>query len=142
MIREEDQLQRAIVQVLHMAAAPGVWWFAVPNGGYRHFPEARILKGLGVRAGVHDIILCIPPDGKMAGLELKSSRGRTSAAQDQAHDDLKTAGGLSSTANNLEDAINTLIYWGAVQSNRIKITPRLLPGRLIKPTARIPAAGV
>ena len=54
--RPEDAIQRTIVQHLETRGVPGLVWFAVPNGGYRRPVEAAIMKGLGVKAGVPDVI--------------------------------------------------------------------------------------
>jgi hypothetical protein len=50
--RQEAAIQRAVFQHLRARAAPGVFAFHVPNGGYRKPVEAAIMKGLGVVAGV------------------------------------------------------------------------------------------
>jgi len=55
--RPEDQIQRAIFQHLRARKAPGTFAFHVPNGGKRRPIEAAILKGLGVVAGVPDVVL-------------------------------------------------------------------------------------
>ena len=121
MKRPEDGLQHAVIEILGIAAVPGLWWFAVPNGGWRSPVEARIMKGLGVRAGVHDLILCIPPEGKMAGLELKAGkRAYASKVQQAAHVGLMQAGGLSGLAHNIEEAYQILINWKAIDRTRIK----------------------
>ena len=48
----EAQIQRAVFQHFHVRGAPGVFVFHPANGGYRKPIEAKILKGLGVVAGV------------------------------------------------------------------------------------------
>jgi hypothetical protein len=48
--RPEDAIQRAVFQHLRARAAPGVFAFHVPNGGYRKPVEAAIMKGLGAVA--------------------------------------------------------------------------------------------
>ncbi|HEY3643174.1 MAG TPA: hypothetical protein VGL31_18920 [Xanthobacteraceae bacterium] len=56
---------RAIAELLAYAAAPGVIWDAVPNGGWRSKTEAAIFAGLGVKPGVGDLALVLAwrPDG-------------------------------------------------------------------------------
>ena len=49
MNRPEQELQRAVVQLLSYAAVPGLIWYAVPNGGWRSKVEAAIFAGLGVK---------------------------------------------------------------------------------------------
>jgi hypothetical protein len=57
--RPEQQLQRAVVQLLDLLYPPGsgVVSFHPPNGGWRSKREAAIMAGLGVRAGVSDLVL-------------------------------------------------------------------------------------
>jgi hypothetical protein len=47
--RPEQLVQRAVFDHLRLRAAPGVFAFHVPNGGYRKPIEAAIMKGLGSR---------------------------------------------------------------------------------------------
>jgi hypothetical protein len=68
--RPEEAIQRGVLQHLEVRAAPDVFWFHPANGGYRTPIEAKVLKSLGVTAGVHDLILI--RDGKTYGLELKA----------------------------------------------------------------------
>jgi hypothetical protein len=63
--------------------APGVLVFHVPNGSHRKPVEAAILKGLGVRAGVPDVIAV--KDGRTYALEIKPPGGRLTAVQNAAH---------------------------------------------------------
>lgn len=58
MKREEDALQKAQVEYLERLRAQGrLEYYAVPNGGLRSKKEAAIMKGLGVRSGVPDLVL-------------------------------------------------------------------------------------
>ena len=54
--RPEQQIQRAVFQHLTIRAAPGTYAFHSPNGGWRSRVEGAVLKGMGVKAGVPDII--------------------------------------------------------------------------------------
>lgn len=53
----EQVIQRAVCQHLRQRSANGVVWWHTPNGGRRSPIEAAIFKGLGVCAGVSDLIL-------------------------------------------------------------------------------------
>lgn len=53
--------------------------FHVPNGGKRGKREAAKFKAMGVKAGVHDLI--IMHGGKIIFIELKTDNGKLSPAQ-------------------------------------------------------------
>jgi hypothetical protein len=71
--RSEQQIQRAVFEHLAIRGAPAMFAFHPANGGWRSRVEAAILKGVGVRAGVPDIIAI--KGGRCYALELKASGG-------------------------------------------------------------------
>lgn len=92
---------------------PGVFAFHVANGGYRRPIEASILRGLGVRAGVPDVIAIYR--SHTYALELKSDDGKLSQAQRDALNDLTLAGATTAVANGLDAAIRQLESWGLLR---------------------------
>src|SRR5690349_16352344 len=77
----EEQLHRACVDLLQIYSARG--WLAfchVPNGGLRSKGTAGRMHGLGQQAGVPDLLVWAI-GGRHFGIELKTERGRLSAAQ-------------------------------------------------------------
>jgi hypothetical protein len=113
MKRDEDQIQRAIIKHYKARAAPGTFCFAVANGGYRRPVEASILKGLGVVAGVPDLIWI--RDGKMYGLEVKTKEGRLSTAQMVVASAINDCGGFCAVAYGLDKALAILEAWGLLK---------------------------
>lgn len=113
MKHEEDSIQRAICDHLRTRAYPGVVWFHVPNGGRRNAREAARLKGLGVTAGVADIILLY--NRNFYALELKAPKGRPTEAQLAFRDAVSKAGGYSSIAWGLGGALASLETWGLIR---------------------------
>jgi hypothetical protein len=111
--RPEDQLQRAVCQHLQQRGARNMVWFAVPNGGKRRPVEAAIMRGLGVRSGVADLILV--HGGRPFALELKADNGKPSAAQIAFTEDFSAAGGCASIALGLDHALRTLEMWGILR---------------------------
>ena len=105
----EQAIQRAVCEHLRQRSASGVVWWHTPNGGRRNPVEAAIFNGLGVRAGVSDLILL--RDGRAFALELKTERGRPTAAQTQFISEFRAAGGEASIANGLDQALRTLETW-------------------------------
>jgi hypothetical protein len=106
-------IQRALFQHLAWRSAPGVYAFHPPNGGWRSPIEGAILKGLGVRAGVPDVMAV--KDGRTYALELKRPGGRLTAAQNAAHAALQDAGATVVTSYSLDDAISMLEEWGLLR---------------------------
>ncbi len=101
--REEDAIQRNLVQYLpYMLPRPHVL-FAVPNGGKRSPVEASIMKGLGVKPGVHDLVLLW--DRRAFLMEVKASNGVLSPKQVEVHEEVVLTGCPSGVVRSLQDAI-------------------------------------
>ena len=111
--RIEDQIQRAVIQHLRERGAPGIVFWHTPNGGHRRKTEAAILKGLGVRAGVSDIIII--HKSRVFALELKAPEGRPTESQMQFISDLNAAGGFGCIVEGLDKAIKVLETWGLLR---------------------------
>jgi hypothetical protein len=95
--------------------APGVFMFAVPNGGYRRPLEAAIMKATGTVAGVPDII-CIF-QGRVYALELKAGRGRLTDVQRVVHERLREAGANVAVAHGIDHALAQLEAWNLLRHN-------------------------
>lgn len=114
MKRHEDLVQRAVVQHLRLRSRPGVTWFAVPNGGARSPVEASVMKGLGVRAGVPDLIII--REGRTFALELKREKGgRTSEAQLGMIKEFQAAGVTCAVSAGIDQAVSQLKEWGVIR---------------------------
>ena len=111
----EAQIQRAVFQHLRARAAPGVFAFHPANGGYRKPIEAKILQGLGVRAGVPDIIAI--KDGRCYALELKSAGGKLSENQERVLIALRDADAMGTHAHGLDQALRILEGWGLLRGH-------------------------
>jgi hypothetical protein len=101
--RPEQALQRAIVQHLETRPAPGIFWCHYPAGGARRPIEAKIFRGLGLKAGVPDLLLCRA--GKLIAIELKSPTGRLSKHQRATIAELTAAGCLVRVIDNIDGAV-------------------------------------
>jgi hypothetical protein len=104
----EDAIQRAVFEHLRVSGERG-YAFHPANGGWRSPIEAAILKGLGVRAGVPDVIAI--KGGQVYALEIKTENSRASDAQLQAIDDIRAAGTHAEICHGLAAAINQLEQW-------------------------------
>jgi hypothetical protein len=105
----EAEIQRAVFEHLRIRRATGVFAFHCPNGGARRPIEAAILKGLGVTAGVPDVIAI--KDGCTYALELKAPGGKLTDNQRATHSAMIRAGTQVAVADNLDDALDLLEGW-------------------------------
>lgn len=106
----EDQIHRALIAHLKARARPGVVWFHPANGGGRQRVEAARFVGLGVQAGVPDIV--IVQGGRALFLEIKTETGRTSPVQQTMHAALRAAGAEVVVARGFVEALRQLETWG------------------------------
>ena len=132
--REEERLQRALVQHLRLRL-PTPWLvFHVPNGGARSKAEAGIFKAMGVLAGVPDLFLIgprvafvgeqavtlpfiVPIEIKAPAKTLKSgkqskAKPRVSEAQDDVINALTDCGIRTLIVRDLDEAIRALQAMG------------------------------
>jgi hypothetical protein len=107
--RPEQQIQRAIIDHLKWRGVPGVFAFAVPNGGWRSTVEAAIFKSLGVVAGIPDVLIL--HDGCCYALEIKSDRGRLTDVQRDAHGRMREAGACVAVVHGIDAALAQLAEW-------------------------------
>lgn len=122
----EDAIQKAVVAHLRQRGAPGLVFWHTPNGaqlgGKRNAKGIAIqgarLKGLGVRAGVSDIIAV--HDGNIFALELKAPGGRATEAQLEFLSDMDRAGAFCCVAEGLDRAIAVLEGWNLLRGRVIQ----------------------
>jgi len=117
MQRPEQQIHKAVALHLQQRGAPGLlWWYTHNNVGIRgrrgHI-QGAILKGLGMRAGVSDILAL--HQGKFFALELKAPGGRATEAQLEFLADVDANGGFTCVAEGLDAAIRAIETWGLVK---------------------------
>lgn len=84
----EQRLQRQIVGYLSWALAPPAWFSSFPAGGGGEM-RGMILKGMGLKPGVPDLLLV--HDGRAYWAELKAPKGVVSDAQKATHEALQRA---------------------------------------------------
>lgn len=77
----EFALHRACVEYLRLYEARGLLAFTHPaNGAHKNLATAGLMKALGQQAGVSDLLVWAV-GARHFGIELKTERGRLSAAQ-------------------------------------------------------------
>ena len=111
--RPEQDIQRAVFEHLAIRGVPGMFAFHPANGGWRSPIEAKILKGMGVKAGVPDIIAI--KGGRCYALELKAENGRLTPAQIEVHNDLVAAGAKVGIAYGIDGALRWLEMCGLLR---------------------------
>jgi hypothetical protein len=108
--RPEQAIQKALFDHIAWRAAPGVFAFHCPLGGWRSAIEAKIFKSIGTVAGIPDVL--VVRNGQLFALELKPERGgRLSDAQHNTHQRMREAGAVVSTAYGIDEAIAQLEQW-------------------------------
>jgi hypothetical protein len=106
MNRPEQALQRGAIQYLRMLENLGeLVAFHCPFGGSRSRTEAAIFKGLGVRAGVPDIVIVLPI-GRVDFIELKAGAGQLSENQKQFKKQIEAMGAPYAECRDLNQVEN------------------------------------
>ena len=109
----EATLQRAVFAHLRARGAAGLFAFHPANGGYRKPVEAAIMKGLGVVAGVPDVIAV--HQGRCFALELKAEGGRPTDKQLATIAAMEAAGAFTAIAEGVDRALACLEAWGLLR---------------------------
>ena len=115
----EETIHRAVVLHLQSRGNREVMWFHCPNGGGRSRAEGGILKAMGVRLGVHDLLF-IAPGGRMFGLELKAPGKKPTESQREFGFNLERCGFDWDWADNLGDALEILEGRGFLRPDRAR----------------------
>jgi hypothetical protein len=101
--RPEAAIQRCVFQHLRARGASGVFAFHPANGGYRKPIEAAILKGMGLVAGVPDVVAI--HQGRVYGLELKAEGGKPTPKQVETIAAMQMAGAVTGVAVGIDEAL-------------------------------------
>lgn len=99
----EDDLQSGIMDLFEARKAEDVTGFAVPNGGYRSWKAARIMKRTGQKAGITDLIF-LNLFGLAFFLEVKTRKGSLSREQRDFRDWLQARNIPWGVARSVEEA--------------------------------------
>jgi hypothetical protein len=117
--RPEQAIQKTIMQDhVPWRLARDVFITHIPLGGKRSKTEAAIMKGLGVQAGVPDLLAI--KSGQIFFLELKAPKGRLSKEQEETQDRLRKAGAIVGTATGLDEALIWLEDHGILRGTTVQ----------------------
>lgn len=109
-LAEEANLQRSIVQYARWALPTTALMFHVPNGEKRSKKTGGILAGLGVRAGIPDLILF--HDSQALCIEVKVKNTYPSMVQKQMHLKLLRCGIDTAVVRSLDEFIDAVEQFG------------------------------
>lgn len=113
MQRAEQEIHKAVAAHIRQRGKPGlVWWHSNNNVAIRGRKGAvlgGIAKGMGVRAGVSDIVALYR--GRFYALELKTEKGRLTECQMAFITEVNDAGGFATVASGVDQAIRILETW-------------------------------
>jgi hypothetical protein len=114
MKRAEQQIHVAVVEHLRMRGKRGLLFWHTPQGAhYSSRVQGKIMHGLGVLAGVSDLLLMRA--GRFYALELKAPKGKPTDAQLAFLKAFWENGGHAEYADSLDGAIATLETWGLLR---------------------------
>lgn len=107
----EEQLQRQVVEFLRFAAPDLIFFHPSNEAGSRRVGEMGRLKALGLRAGVSDLIFCLP-DGCFGAIELKAPGGKATPDQNAFLRGVAAASDRAAVCCDVEGVETVLKYWG------------------------------
>jgi hypothetical protein len=110
----EFALHAMVADSLDRWLVPGWLWWHTPSGGKRDIRTAAMLKRLGTKPGIPDILLVEPGRGRLYGLELKRKGETPTDSQKDFGIDLVAAGGWWDWTDDYKKAIALLQQWGAL----------------------------
>lgn len=120
MQRPEQKIHKAVVGHLRIRGVPGVVWWHAPMGIHAASKaQGAIMKSLGARAGVSDLVLV--HQGKIYALELKAPGGRLTEKQLEFLADIERAGAFTCVAVGIDQALKTLEAWGLLRGSSVTV---------------------
>lgn len=115
--RPEEQIHRALAAHLRVRL-PKPWMFwHTPNGGYRTPVEAAVMKSIGQRSGMPDLLLA--GEGRVIGVEVKTPKGTLSPAQKDTIAALAEAGIPTIIVRSVDEAEAVLRQMGVPLKGRV-----------------------
>lgn len=101
MNRPEQQLQKAVIQFLKVAAPEGLFYTAINPVPGKSPAVAGLSKALGMRAGVADLLFIY--EGTPFFVELKAEKGRETPAQRETSKAVANAAAVTYLCRSVEE---------------------------------------
>lgn len=114
----EQSLQRGVVTLLSVALGGVAWFSHFPSGGGGEM-RGKILKGMGLKPGVPDILII--DGGRCYWLELKAPKGTITDNQKQCHAALGRAGCGIAIIRSIDDVLPALKKWGVALNGNVYV---------------------
>lgn len=108
----EAALHQWTKQFLDLKGVSGLVYWHTRNEAKRTWAEINQAKRYGMRKGVADLTLVLPPDGHTAFLELKGPRGYQTPEQKRFQEDVVAAGALYAVARTPQEVESICRDWG------------------------------
>lgn len=105
----EQALQKAVAAYLDAVLVPPWYYTAIGHGGGGR-TRGAILKGMGLKAGVWDILI-LGADRFVAWIELKSARGKLTSEQQDFGEMARAFGNYTGQVRSIEDVRAALDMW-------------------------------
>lgn len=107
----EQDLQQTVAEYLTWALAPP-WWFTAIGHGGGGAKRGAILKSMGVKSGVPDLLI-LGPHLFVGWIELKSAKGRRSLEQIVFAKMAEALGHCTAVCRSLDEVRTELLGWRA-----------------------------
>jgi len=112
-MRTEDQFQKTVAKLLDSL---GLTWCHVPNGGKRNAATGALMKAMGAKAGVPDVLIfshgCVQGHSEGFGpplaIELKVGKNKPTQSQLEWRDKLVSCGWVWACCYTMDDVIDVL----------------------------------
>ena len=102
----EAEIQRALFLHIRLRGALGLVAFHPKSGGiHQRGRRAAINTGLGVTPGISDVIIVMPPEGRVCALELKVGGRKATPEQLAFQEAVRAAGGVAAVVEGLDAAL-------------------------------------
>ena len=115
----EQIVHKSIVTFLELALTPPDFYTTFPSGGGGKVRGA-LLKSLGLKTGVGDILLIKAFSGRAYWLEVKPGKLKAKDYQKAMHIRLALAGSETAVVHNIVETHDALVAWGFPLRARIE----------------------
>lgn len=109
MLRTEQRIQTSIASWLNRWL-PSPWYFSAIGHGPSYLLRGQILRGMGVKRGVWDLML-LGPECFIGWLEVKTPKGRLSPDQEVFGERVRFMGHHTAIVRSVDDVRATLALW-------------------------------